>query len=105
MRKFQDELGLHLPPPGDLRRCLFMMSNSPKRDAFQQYLETVIEQDFKISQLSIWDYFRLVGAGEDFKKYLENIAAPFSPKGERIQDRGLTTDWIDFTLPLTSSIK
>jgi len=60
MRKFQEELGLHLPPPGDLRRCLFMMSNSSRKNEFQQYLETVIEQDIRISELCVWDYFRLV---------------------------------------------
>jgi hypothetical protein len=70
MRKFQDELGIHLPPPGDLRRCLFMMSGSPKRDEFQQYLETVIERDFQISELSIRDYFTMVGAGEDFLQHV-----------------------------------
>jgi 2-phospho-L-lactate transferase/gluconeogenesis factor (CofD/UPF0052 family) len=53
MRKFQDELGLHLPPPGDLRRCLFMMSGSEKRNEFQQYLETVIERDLKILDLTL----------------------------------------------------
>ena len=73
MRKFEEELGLHLPPPGDLRRCLFMMSASLKRDEFQQYMETVIERDFKISELTLWDYFRLVGADESFKQHLENI--------------------------------
>lgn len=89
MRKFQEELGLHLPPPGDLRRCLFMMSNSPRRDEFQQFLETVIERDLKISELSIWDYFRLVGADEVFKVHLE----------KKMKEA------LSFTLPLTSSIK
>jgi len=60
MKKFQDELGLHLPPPGDLRRCLFMMSWSDKREEFKQYMETVIERDVLISDLSVWDYFRFV---------------------------------------------
>lgn len=90
MRKFQDELGIHLPPPGDLRRCLFMMSGSLKRDEFQQYLETVIERDFQISELSIRDYFTMVGAGEDF---LQHVAQAW---GKRI---------LKFTLPLRSSIK
>lgn len=71
MRKFHDELGLHLPPPGDLRRCLFMMSGSKQRDEFQQYLETVIERDFPIKDLSVWDYFKLVGADEAFKEHLQ----------------------------------
>jgi uncharacterized cofD-like protein len=89
MRKFQEELGLHLPPPGDLRRCLFMMSNSSRKDEFQQYLETIIERDIEISKLTVWDYFRLVGADEDFKKHLE----------KKMQEA------LFFILPLKSSIK
>ncbi len=90
MRKFQDELGLHLPPPGDLRRCLFMMSWSPKRDEFQQYLETVIERDFQIADISVWEYFTMVGAGSDFLQQVWRIW------GDQI---------LDFKLPLHSSIK
>lgn len=92
MRKFQEELGLHLPPPGDLRRCLFMMSGSQKRNEFQQYLETVIERDIAISELRLWDYFKLVGADSDFKKHLKKFTSG-------------TENFLDFTLPLSSSIK
>lgn len=89
MRKFDDELWLHLPPPWDLRRCLFMMSGSSKRDEFQQYLETVIERDLKISTLTIKQYFSLVGAWEDFLNSIKNIHGGI----------------LDMKLPLTSSIK
>ncbi len=89
MRKFQDELWIHLPPPGDLRRCLFMMSGSHKRDELQQYMETVIERDREISQLTIWEYFKLVWADEDFKNHLLSK----------------NTEFLDYKLPLTSSIK
>lgn len=88
MRKFQNELWLHLPPPWDLRRCLFMMSDSPMRDEFQKYLETVIDVDKHISELSVWDYFCLVGADEKFKKHLIKIWEEF----------------LNFKLPLNSSI-
>ncbi len=93
MRKFQEELGLHLPPPGDLRRCLFMMSGSKRRDEFQQYLETVIEQDFQISELTLWDYFRLVWAGEDFHTTLQKFA------------KDDFQGFLDFQLPLTTTVK
>jgi len=33
MKEFEKQLNLHLPPPRDLRRCLFMMSDSKKRDS------------------------------------------------------------------------
>lgn len=89
MKKFEDELGLHLPPPGDLRRCLFMMSHSKRRDEFQQYLETTIELDFPIKKLTVWDYFSLVGAKEDFHSFLSEKEAHI----------------LDLKLPLSSSIK
>jgi len=90
MRKFQQELGIHLPPPGDLRRCLFMMSGSPKRDEFQQYLETVIEQDFQISELPLEEYFTMVWADTAFLKHISDIGGK---------------NMLDFKLPLDSSIK
>lgn len=89
MKKFKDELWLHLPPPGDLRRCLFMMSNSKRRDEFQQYLETVIERDFSIQELNIKDYFLMVWATSDFLDFLWKKHDAF----------------LDFKLPLHSSIK
>lgn len=89
MKKFQEELGLHLPPPGDLRRCLFMMSDSKKRNEFQQYMETIIERDIKISELTLWDYFRFVGADETFKEHLEKTHK----------------EMLWYQLPLKSSIK
>ena len=89
MRKFEDDLWLHLPPPGDLRRCLFMMSDSPERDRFQQYLETVIEIDEKIKKLTVADYFKLVWADKDFLKKLQKV----------------DTDFLSFSLPLKSSSK
>jgi len=48
-----------------------MMSGSKRRDQFQQFLETTIEMDLKIATLTLWDYFRLVGADEGFKVFLE----------------------------------
>ncbi len=100
MRKFQEDLGLHLPPPGDLRRCLFMMSNSERKDEFEQFLETIIERDIQISELTIWDYFRLVGADETFKKHLQKMKSLSLFKGENSSE-----SFLNFTLPLRSSIK
>ena len=66
-----------------------MMSSSPKRDEFQQYLETTIQQDLAIDTLTIRKYFSLVGAKEEFLDFLYKKHKTF----------------LDFTLPLTSSIK
>jgi hypothetical protein len=73
MKDFDEQLGLHLPPPGDLRRCLFMMSDSPQRDDFKQYLETVIEKNEPIASLTIADYFILVGASDIFLQKIAQI--------------------------------
>lgn len=89
MRKFQEELWIHLPPPGDLRRCLFMMSWSKKRDELQQYMETIIERDLEISKLTVWDYFKIVWADWDFRNHLLTK----------------NSDFLDYSLPLSSSIK
>jgi len=89
MREFEKQLNLHLPPPWDLRRCLFMMSDSKKRDEFKQYLETVIERDFKINSLTIKDYFSLVWAWKDFLNHLKSF----------------NSDFLDFSLALSTSIK
>ena len=89
MKAFQEELGLHLPPPGDLRRCLFMMSDSKKRDLFQQYLETVIEKDTPLKDITVEEYFRMVGADNQFIKLLEKKDEYF----------------LKFTLPLSESLK
>ncbi len=89
MKEFDEQLGLHLPPPWDLRRCLFMMSCSKKRDEFKQYFETVIEKNESIISLTVRDYFTIVGASEKFLKDLESIHPQF----------------LDFSLPLSSPIK
>ncbi len=94
MNIFSNELGTYLPPPWDLRRCLFMMSSSPKREEFQKYLETPACQDIQISSLKIEDYFSLVGADVSFLQHLTSMISSF--KYEK--------DICDFILPLNSSI-
>ncbi|MBT3726232.1 hypothetical protein HOG21_00580 [bacterium] len=42
MREMQEKLDLHMPPPGDLRRCLFSLSGSVYRNEFERLFETVI---------------------------------------------------------------
>lgn len=53
MRYFQNELGIHFPPPGDVRRCLYFLSGSAFRDEFETYFETVITHDIPIHTLSL----------------------------------------------------
>jgi len=53
-------------------------------------METVIERDLAISDLSIWKYFKLVWADDSFKNHLETIVGK---------------DILKYKLPLHSSIK
>lgn len=89
MKEFEEELWLHLPPPGDLRRCLFMMSDSSDREEFKKIFESVIDSPQKISQISVKQYFILAWADEKFIKSVE----------KKLKEK------INFTLPLHSSIK
>ena len=57
MRLFDSELGLHLPPPGDLRRCLFSLSKSKHKDYFKFIFELQFLNEKNISDFSIFDLF------------------------------------------------
>ena len=57
MRLFDSELGLHLPPPGDLRRCLFSLSKSKHKDYFKFIFELQFLNEKNISDFSIFGLF------------------------------------------------
>ena len=58
MRAFDSELWIHLPPPGDLRRCLFSLSDSKFRKNFQLLFESLIsDEDEKIKNFTIKKIF------------------------------------------------
>jgi uncharacterized cofD-like protein len=82
MWAFRDELWLHLPPPGDLRRCLFSLSGSQYRDYFKLVFEYIFLNEESIQNFTIFDLFRQVNkellffwrAGElknELKKFVE----------------------------------
>jgi len=60
IRAFDDELWLHLPPPWDLRRCLFSLSNSDYKDYFKLVFEYVFLNEEKIWDLTIFELFKQV---------------------------------------------
>ncbi len=60
MKSFEDELGLHLPPPWDLRRCLFSLSNSKYRDYFKLVFEYTFLNEENIKNFTILDLFKQV---------------------------------------------
>ncbi|MBS9784453.1 YvcK family protein [Candidatus Gracilibacteria bacterium] len=110
MRAFDDELGLHLPPPGDLRRCLFSLSKSKYKEYFRLIFETTFLTEEKIENFTVLDLFQQIhkellffGKASDFKEEFENFA---EEKG------GLYTYIIeefgakkDFKLPLSCKLK
>ncbi len=53
MRSFHSNLWMHLPPPWDLRRCLFSLSKSKYKKEFELLFEKVIDIDWKIKDYTI----------------------------------------------------
>jgi uncharacterized cofD-like protein len=60
MRYFYEDIGLHFPPPWDLRRCLYFLSDSEYALDFQNYFEFVLQDDVLISDLSLGDICKIV---------------------------------------------
>ncbi len=63
----------HLPPPWDLRRCLFALSKSVYKDKFATFLEFEIKENDKlISETTIKNLFEIASwNNQDFISYLE----------------------------------
>ena len=89
MNKFENELWLHLPPPWDLRRCLFSLSFSEFRDDFSKIFETKISSEAYMSSFSLRDLFVLAWANDKLIEYMENKNNYF----------------LNFILPIESSIE
>ncbi len=68
MKYFRDDLSIHFPPPGDLRRCLYVLSQSEYRDDFQKYFETVLEDIISIDATTLGDIAKMAGAYEFLEK-------------------------------------
>lgn len=73
MRYFHDELGIHFPPPGDVRRCLYFLSGSALRPQFEKFFETVITLDKPIHSLSLGEICKYIGAYD----FLESLDFPY----------------------------
>ena len=111
MWAFKDELGLHLPPPGDLRRCLFSLSGSQYRDYFKLVFEYIFLNQESIQHFTIFDLFTQVNkellffwrAGdlkEELQKFIEleswDLYSMLKNEYWNI---------LDFQLPLTRGLK
>jgi hypothetical protein len=76
MKEYKKAFQIHLPPPGDLRRCLFSLSKSPYRDGYKTLFETVIESEKLISEMTIKDMMDSVNAQiheKTFQKTFQHI--------------------------------
>ena len=89
MKSFRDELWLHLPPPWDLRRCLFSLSSSKYKQQFVKLFETIIIFEWKVSDFTIFDMLKKLWEKNSFIEYLEDF----------------NSDFLNFKLPLSSKIK
>ncbi|MDD2907468.1 MAG: 2-phospho-L-lactate transferase CofD family protein [Candidatus Gracilibacteria bacterium] len=109
MRAFDEELDLHLPPPGDLRRCLFSLSNSIYREYFKLIFEYTFLNEEKISNFSIIELFKqankellFFGKAGVYKTQLEefeyNRGDLYSFLNSKLKD------YFNFVLPLKSRI-
>lgn len=73
MRYFHDELGIHFPPPGDVRRCLYFLSGSAFREEFEYYFEIVLTEDAPIASRTLGEIARSIGA----YAFLETMKFPY----------------------------
>jgi uncharacterized cofD-like protein len=111
MWAFKDELWLHLPPPGDLRRCLFSLSGSQYRDYFKLVFEYIFLNEESIQNFTVFELFTQVNkellffwrAGdikEELKKFVEwetwDLYSMLKNEYGNI---------LDFKLPLTRGLK
>jgi len=88
MREMQEKLDLHMPPPGDLRRCLFSLSGSVYRNEFERLFETVIHFEWQISDFRIIDILKKIWEEDGF---IQNLTK---------HDK----DFLNYKLPLKSDI-
>ena len=111
MCAFKDELGLHLPPPGDLRRCLFSLSGSKYRNYFTLVFEYIFLNEESIQNFTIFDLFTQVNkellffwrAGDlkgELKKFVELETGDLYSMLKNEYGNIL-----DFTLPLSTWLK
>lgn len=112
MRLFEEQFDMHLPPPWDLRRCLFALSGSKYRTIFSLVLEHTFVEDINIKDISLWDLFRKAfievneSGGFKDKKEKERVEKFLIGEGKLVEKlkHGLQGN-IDIILPLDTSIK
>ena len=72
MREMKNRLGIHLPPPWDLRKCSLALSSSPYREEFKELFETVINLDWNIIDYSLMDILLTLKIDKNLIDYIKN---------------------------------
>jgi uncharacterized cofD-like protein len=111
MKSFDEELWLHLPPPWDLRRCLFSLSNSEYKNYFKLVFEYTFLNEEKIKNFTIFELFKQVnkellffGKWWELKSELIKFIDFSSGNLHEILIKKCNNIF-DFVLPLESSLK
>lgn len=129
IRNFRKEFDMHLPPPGDLRKCFYCSSKSKYLSIFKNIFEYIFSDDLIIKDYTIYDLFKLAS------KWLVNslwkeIKSKYSTAPVKIEssldkdieweiDELINNDswklyvylnnklwkYLDYKLPLSSSLK
>ena len=111
MKSFDKELWLHLPPPGDLRRCFFSLSGSKYRDYFSLVFEYTFLNEKKIKSFTIADLFNQVNKELLFLwkawKYKDDLKLSLKANSSEIHDMILNkcNKVLEFKIPLSNSLK
>lgn len=105
MREYKKAFHIHLPPPGDLRRCLFSLSQSPNRELYKILFETVLTSDNIVSSCTLKDLFELTyvqNLWENHSVENQNILKNFETILDEI--RSYDTSLLEIKLPLEISL-
>lgn len=110
MKLFEKELWLHLPPPWDLRRCLFSLSESKYKDYFKLVFEYIFLTEEIICNFSIFELFLQVHKEILFfwkAKFLKKEIEDFWEKTWDLFNYLEKNFWnkFDFNLPLKTALK
>ncbi len=111
MRAFETELDTHLPPPWDLRRCLFSLSNSKYRDYFKLIFEYTFLNESSIKNFTIFELFKQVNKEliffwkADFLKDEIHKFVEIESWDLYNYISSISKDVFSFKLPLSSTLK
>lgn len=71
MKVFEEKFWIHLPPPGDLRRCIYVLSESPHVVEFQYLLEQTLTLSWKIQSYTLRELLVSMHASKEILEFLE----------------------------------